>query len=83
MLQNHVENQWSIGTIAGAIQPVIVRNGLINVPKKALYSWEPTAMLGVYRIDEFHWDKTTGKEAANPHPLRFADSASPASGRGE
>jgi peptide/nickel transport system substrate-binding protein len=83
MLQNHVENQWSIGTIAGAIQPVIVRNGLINVPKKALYSWEPTAMLGVYRIDEFYWDKTTGKEAANPHPLRFADSASPASGRGE
>jgi len=83
MLQNHVENQWSIGTIAGAIQPVIVRNGLINVPKKALYSWEPTAMLGVYRIDEFYWDKTTGKEAANPHPLRLADSASPASGRGE
>jgi peptide/nickel transport system substrate-binding protein len=83
MLQNHVENQWSIGTIAGAIQPVIVRNGLINVPKKALYSWEPTAMLGVYRIDEFYWDKTTGKEAANPHPVRFAGSASPASGRGE
>jgi peptide/nickel transport system substrate-binding protein len=64
MLANHVENQWSIGTIAGALQPVVVRNGLINVPKKALYSWEPTAMLGVYRIDEFYWDKTSGKEAS-------------------
>ena len=34
------------------------------MPKKALYSWEPTAMLGVYRIDEFYWDKTAGKEAS-------------------
>jgi peptide/nickel transport system substrate-binding protein len=64
MLQNHVENQWSIGTLAGALQPIVARAGLINVPKKALYSWEPTAMLGVYRIDEFYWDKAAGKEAA-------------------
>jgi peptide/nickel transport system substrate-binding protein len=63
MLQNHVENQWSIGTIAGALQPVVVRNGLINVPKKALYSWDPTSMLGVYRVDEFYWDKASGREA--------------------
>jgi peptide/nickel transport system substrate-binding protein len=63
MLQNHAENQWSIGTLAGALQPIVVRNGLINVPKKALYSWEPTSMLGVYRIDEFYWDRTQGKEA--------------------
>jgi peptide/nickel transport system substrate-binding protein len=63
MLQNHADNQWSIGTLAGALQPIVVRNGLVNVPKKALYSWEPTAMLGVYRIDEFYWDKTQGKEA--------------------
>lgn len=64
MLQNHVENQWSIGTVAGALQPVIVKNGLKNVPERAVYSWEPTAMLGIYRVDEFYWDRTAGREAS-------------------
>jgi peptide/nickel transport system substrate-binding protein len=64
MLLNHAENQWSIGTLAGAFQPIVARNGLVNIPKKALYSWEPSAMLGVYRVDEFYWDKAAGKEAS-------------------
>ena len=64
MLANHAENQWSIGTLAGAFQPIVARNGLVNIPKKALYSWEPSAMLGVYRVDEFYWDKAAGKEAS-------------------
>ncbi|MFL4972992.1 MAG: ABC transporter substrate-binding protein [Microvirga sp.] len=68
MLANHAENQWSIGTLAGAFQPIIARNGLVNIPKKALYSWEPSAMLGVYRVDEFYWDKAAGKEASLSAP---------------
>ncbi|EIM25558.1 ABC transporter substrate-binding protein [Microvirga lotononidis] len=63
MLQNHAENQWAIGTISGALQPIVVRNGLQGLPVKALYSWEPTAMLGIYRLDEIHWNKAAGKEA--------------------
>ncbi|WP_262296324.1 ABC transporter substrate-binding protein [Microvirga sesbaniae] len=63
MLRNHAENQWSIGTISGALQPIVVRNGLQGLPAKALYSWEPTAMIGIYRLDEIHWNKTAGKEA--------------------
>jgi peptide/nickel transport system substrate-binding protein len=63
MLENHAENQWSIGTVAGALQPIVVRNGIRNVPEKAYFSWEPTALLGIYRIDEFYWDRQTGKEA--------------------
>ena len=63
MLENHVANQWSIGTVAGALQPIVVRNGIRNVPEKAYFSWEPTALLGIYRIDEFYWDKATAKEA--------------------
>mgnify|MGYP006145720639 CR=1 FL=1 len=47
MLKNHAENQWIIGTIAGSLQPVTAKNGLRNLPAKALYSWEPTSMLGV------------------------------------
>jgi peptide/nickel transport system substrate-binding protein len=63
MLRNHAENQWVIGTVAGALQPIVVRNGLHGLPEKALYSWEPTAMLGIYRLDEIYWNKAAGKEA--------------------
>jgi peptide/nickel transport system substrate-binding protein len=66
MLMNHAENLWSIGTVAGALQPVVAKDGLRNIPAKAIYSWEPTSMLGVYRIDEFFWGKPTGREAAVP-----------------
>jgi peptide/nickel transport system substrate-binding protein len=63
MLSQHADQQWTIGTVAGAIQPVVLRNGLQNLPKQALYSWEPTSLLGVYRIDELFWQKPTPKEA--------------------
>jgi peptide/nickel transport system substrate-binding protein len=64
MLMNRAENQWVIGTVSGALQPVVVRDGLKNVPAKAMYAWDPTAMLGIYRVDEFWWDRAAGKEAA-------------------
>jgi peptide/nickel transport system substrate-binding protein len=63
MLMNHAENQWSIGTVAGALQPIVARSGLMNVPDRALYSWEPTSLLGIYRIDEFYWDRPIALEA--------------------
>lgn len=64
MLRNHAENQWVIGTVSGALQPIVVRNGLQGLPAKALYSWEPTAMIGIYRADEMFWNKAAGKEAS-------------------
>jgi peptide/nickel transport system substrate-binding protein len=63
MLKNHAENQWTIGTVAGALQPIVVKNGLQNLPAKAPYSWEPTAMIGIYRVDEMYWNRAAGKEA--------------------
>ena len=66
MLRNHAENQWVIGTVAGSLQPIVVKNGLQNLPPKALYSWEPTAMIGIYRPDEIYWNKAVGKEAGLP-----------------
>ncbi|HEV2560456.1 MAG TPA: ABC transporter substrate-binding protein [Microvirga sp.] len=63
MLKNHAENQWTIGTVAGALQPIVVKNGLQNLPAKAPYSWEPTAMIGIYRADEMFWNRAAGKEA--------------------
>jgi peptide/nickel transport system substrate-binding protein len=73
MLMNHAENLWSIGTVAGAIQPVVAKDGLRNVPEKAVYSWEPTSMMGVYRVDEFFWAKPTGREAWMPPPVNTPD----------
>ncbi|NIX76836.1 ABC transporter substrate-binding protein [Microvirga terricola] len=64
MLRNHVENQWTIGTVAGALQPIVVREGLQGLPEKAIYSWEPTAMIGIYRLDEMFWSKPVAKEAS-------------------
>jgi peptide/nickel transport system substrate-binding protein len=60
MLRLHAENQWVIGTVAGSIQPIVVSDRLRNVPKKAIFSWEPTAMLGAYRVDEFYFDTDEG-----------------------
>jgi peptide/nickel transport system substrate-binding protein len=58
MLANHAENQWVIGTVSGALHPIVVRNGLENLPAKAIYSWEPTAMIGIYRPDQIFWNRT-------------------------
>jgi peptide/nickel transport system substrate-binding protein len=63
MLENHADNQWTIGTVAGALQPIVVKNGLKNLPPKALYSWEPTALIGIYRVDELFWDRAERREA--------------------
>jgi peptide/nickel transport system substrate-binding protein len=62
MLRLHAENQYIIGTVAGSIQPVVVSRRLNNVPERAVFSWEPTAQLGAYRVDEFYF----GEEPAGP-----------------
>jgi peptide/nickel transport system substrate-binding protein len=64
MLANHAEQQWIIGTVAGGIQPVVVKRGLTNIPQKAFFSWEPTSLIGIYRVDEFFWDRSSAKEAS-------------------
>jgi peptide/nickel transport system substrate-binding protein len=53
MLALHADNQWVIGTVAGELQPIVINKRLRNVPNKALFSWEPTSLMGVYRIEEF------------------------------
>jgi peptide/nickel transport system substrate-binding protein len=53
MLQNHADNLWTIGTVSGELQPIVVNSRLRNVPKEGLFSWEPTSLMGIYRIDEY------------------------------
>jgi len=53
MLRIHAEQQFVIGTVAGDLQPIVVNRRLRNVPEEGLFSWDPTALMGVYRMDEF------------------------------
>ena len=53
MLEIHAENVFTIGLIAGVLQPVVVNNRLRNVPEKAIYNWQPGAHFGVYKPDTF------------------------------
>lgn len=64
MLAMHAEEQWTIGTVAGALQPIVLRNGLRNLPARALYAWEPASLVGVYRIDEMFWADPARREVA-------------------
>ncbi|WP_246694709.1 ABC transporter substrate-binding protein [Methylobacterium sp. WL6] len=63
MLMNHAENTWVIGTVGGALQPVVAASHLANLPAKALYAFEPTAMIGVQRLDEMFWDRPAERQA--------------------
>ena len=56
MLEINTANVFTIGLIAGTLQPVVVANRLRNVPEKGVYNWNPGAHFGVYRPDLFWLD---------------------------
>ncbi|ASM71085.1 MULTISPECIES: ABC transporter substrate-binding protein [Roseobacteraceae] len=59
MLEIHASEQYGIGILAEAPQPVVVNNTLRNVPEAATWAWEPGAHFGVHRMDEFWFDLPT------------------------
>lgn len=50
---------FSIGTVNGVPQPIVVSSHLRNVPEQGVYSFAPTSFFGVYMPDTFWFDKTT------------------------
>ncbi len=56
MLQIYTDQVFTIGTVAGVPQPVVVANRLHNVPEQAVYSWDPGAHFGIYKPDCFWLD---------------------------
>jgi len=56
MLAIHAEQVFTIGVVTRALQPVVVRNNLRNVPAEAIYSWDPGAYFGMYHPDTFWID---------------------------
>ena len=61
MLQIHAEQQYTIGVVSGILQPIVVTERLNNVPKKAIFNWDPGAHFGIYHPDIF-WFSPAGKE---------------------
>jgi peptide/nickel transport system substrate-binding protein len=58
MLAIHADQVFSIGTVNGALQPVVRSSRLQNVPEDGLYGFEPTSYLGVYMPDTFWYEET-------------------------
>lgn len=56
MLAIRADQVFTIGTVRGVPQPVVVSERLRNVPAEAIYNWEPGAFFGVYRPDTFWFD---------------------------
>ena len=63
MLDIYADNVFSIGLIAGVLQPVVVNSRLRNVPEKGVYNWRPGAHFGVYRPDTFWFAPPSPKSA--------------------
>lgn len=59
MLQIQADQVFSIGTVNGALQPVVRARALRNVPENGLYGYQPTSLLGIYQPDSF-WLETEG-----------------------
>ncbi len=53
MLEIWSQQVYSIGLIGAIPQPVVANHRLRNVPKKAIFNWDPGAQFGIYRPDTF------------------------------
>ena len=56
MLGIWADEVYSIGTVAGVLQPIVVNDRLRNVPEEGVYNWDPGAFFGMYKPDGFWFD---------------------------
>lgn len=80
MLTIHAEQQFTIGTVTGNLQPVVVHDGLKNVPAKGLYNWDPGAYFGIYRMDTFFFEDRASRANADPKGVRASSDQEDARG---
>ena len=55
MLDLYTSQCFTLGLVRDVPQPIAVRRGLRNVPKEAVFNWEPQGQLGLYRPDTFFY----------------------------
>ncbi len=53
ILASNADEVFSIGTVNGIRQPVVVGPKIRNVPKEAYYAWDPGGYIGLYQPDTF------------------------------
>jgi len=53
ILQTSADEVFSIGTVNGISQPVVVGSKVRNVPKEGYYAWDPGGYIGLYQPDTF------------------------------
>ncbi|MBT5434578.1 MAG: ABC transporter substrate-binding protein [Alphaproteobacteria bacterium] len=53
MLEINAQGVYSIGLVAGTLQPIVVSNRMRNVPGDALFNWDPGAQFGMYQPETF------------------------------
>ena len=46
---------YSIGIVAGTLQPVVVSDRMMNVPEEAIFNWDPGSQFGMYQPDTFFY----------------------------
>jgi peptide/nickel transport system substrate-binding protein len=62
MLGIWADEVYSIGTVAGVLQPVVIGNSLRNVPETAIWNWDPGAHFGIYKPDHFWLDTPENRQ---------------------
>ncbi|MDA0342039.1 MAG: ABC transporter substrate-binding protein, partial [Proteobacteria bacterium] len=55
ILDINADQVFTIGIVCCTKQPVVVSNRLKNVPREAVYAWDPGAFLGIYLPDTFYF----------------------------
>ena len=53
ILEIYTDGVFSIGLIAGTLQPVVVSDRLHNVPNEAIFNWDPGSQFGIYEPETF------------------------------
>jgi peptide/nickel transport system substrate-binding protein len=62
MLDTYSDNVFSIGLIAGTLQPVVVSERMHNVPEEAIFNWDPGSQFGIYEPETFWFtDGSSGR----------------------
>ncbi len=53
ILELNADQVFSIGTVNGILQPIVVGAKVRNVPKDGYYAWDPGGYIGLYQPDTF------------------------------
>ena len=55
ILEINADQQFTIGIVAGAFQPVVIATALKNLPEQGIFNWDPGAQFGMYRPDTLYF----------------------------